>query len=40
MTKNLIALVFLFCISTAAHVKVGNWDPIKKQWNGYNPVCD
>jgi hypothetical protein len=40
MTKNLILLLILVCIAVAPHVKLGNWDSEKKQWNGYNPACD
>ena len=41
MLKYLIVVIaFLLTASTAAHVKIGNWDPVKKLWNSYNPACD
>lgn len=35
-----VLLVCLMATALSAHVKIGNWDPIKKDWSGYNPACD
>lgn len=35
-----LLLACLMFVAMSAHVKIGNWDPIKKVWSGYNPACD
>ena len=35
-----VLLATLAFLCSSAHVKIGNWDPIKKFWHGYNPACD